>query len=280
VWPRFRQRFGIDRIREFYAATEGNAVMFNLDGKEGAIGRVPFWLKPIFPMTNVRLKSDGDHEAILRNANGFCEECAPGEIGELVSEIVFDPMKPGQRFDGYADRGATEAKILRDVFKKGDAWFRSGDLVRRDRQAYFYFVDRMGDTFRWRGENVATSEVAETISASGEVREANAYGVNVPGYDGKVGMVALALAEDCDLERLHAYVHRALPPYARPLFLRIQPKIDATSTFKQRKFNLVAEGYDPAKITDALYFDDPRSGRYVALDAALHRQIVIGAIRL
>jgi fatty-acyl-CoA synthase len=280
VWPNFRERFRIPNIREFYAATEGNAVMFNIDGKEGAIGRVPFWLKPLFPMANVRLRAEDDVDTIYRNAAGFCEVCAPGEIGELVSEIVFDPMKPGQRFDGYADQTATEAKILRDVFKKGDAWFRSADLVRRDAQGYFYFVDRLGDTFRWKGENVSTSEVAETLGACPGLQEANSYGVRVPGYDGRAGMVAIAVADDFDLERLRTYAASALPPYARPVFVRIQPKIDATSTFKQRKFNLVQEGFDPAVVADRLYFDDPRTGGYVPLDPALYAEIVAGLVRL
>src|ERR1019366_1865541 len=122
------------------------------------------------------------------------------------------------------------AKILRDVFKQGDAWFRSADLVKRDRQNYFYFVDRLGDTFRWKGENVSTSEVAETLDACQGVREANVYGIRVPGHDGKVGMVALVVGADFDLTRLHAYVHATLAPYARPLLLRIQARIDATST--------------------------------------------------
>jgi fatty-acyl-CoA synthase len=211
VWRLFQERFGIPRIVEFYAATEGNAVMFNLDGKEGAIGRVPFWLRPMFPMTNVRMRSEGDEDTVWRGPDGFCVECAPGEIGELVSEIVVDPMKPGQRFDGYADRGATEAKILRDVFKKGDTWFRSADLVRRDPQGYYYFVDRLGDTFRWKGENVSTSEVAEIINSCAGVRESNVFGVRVPGHDGKAGMAALAVVDDFDLGALHRCVEVGLP---------------------------------------------------------------------
>jgi fatty-acyl-CoA synthase len=189
-------------------------------------------------------------------------------------------MKPGQRFDGYADRGATESKILRDVFKKGDMWFRSADLVKRDAAGYYYFVDRIGDTFRWKGENVSTSEVAETLDTCDGVREANAYGVRIPGHDGKAGMVALVVDEEFDLERLRAYVHGALPFYARPLFLRIQARIDATSTFKQRKFNLVREGFDPAAIEEPLFFDDPRTERYVPLTPGLYREIVGGQVRL
>jgi fatty-acyl-CoA synthase len=152
--------------------------------------------------------------------------------------------------------------------------------VKRDRQNYYYFVDRLGDTYRWKGENVATSEVAETLSAAGGVREANAYGVRIPGHDGKAGMVALVVADGFDLERFHEYVDGALPSFARPLFLRIQGKIDATSTFKQRKFNLVREGFDPEQIEGPVYFDDPRTNRYVRLEPPLYRAIVGGQIRL
>jgi fatty-acyl-CoA synthase len=280
IWDTFQQRFAIRHIREFYAATEGNAVMFNLDGTPGAIGRCPFWLRPIFPMINIRLEHELDHENIVRGADGFCVECAPGEVGELISEIVFDPMKPGQRFDGYADRAATETKILRDVFKKGDMWFRSADLVRRDRNGYYYFVDRIGDTFRWKGENVSTSEVAEMIHTFDGVEEANVYGVTVDGFDGRAGMVAIVIGSGFDLERLRKYIHAKLPAYARPLFVRMQKSIDKTSTFKQRKINLVREGFDPQTIADRLYFDDPRAGGYVRLDADLYRQIQSGGVRL
>ena len=280
IWETFKQRFAIRDIREFYAATEGNAVMFNLDGTPGAIGRCPFWLKPMFPMVNIRLTHEFDHETVLRGADGFCVKCAPGEVGELVSEIAFDPMKPGQRFDGYADPIATEAKILHSVFRKGDLWFRSADLVRRDRNGYFYFVDRIGDTFRWKGENVSTAEVAEIIDTFDGVREATVYGVKIEGLEGKAGMVAIVAGDHFDRERLRRHIHANLAPYARPLFIRMRESIDATSTFKQRKIHLTGEGFDPAAITDLVFFDDSRAGRYVQLDIDLYRQIQSGSLRL
>jgi fatty-acyl-CoA synthase len=281
VWEPFRRRFGIREIREFYAATEGNAVMFNLDGTPGAIGRCPRWLKPMFPMVNVRLV-DGEESlaAVLRGADGFAVPCAPGEVGELISEIVFDPMKPGQRFDGYADRASTEAKIMRDVFRPGDMWFRSADLVRRNRRGHFFFVDRLGDTFRWKGENVSTAEVAEIIDAGGFVQEAAAFGVAVPGCDGKAGMVAVVPGTDFSLEALWRHVQARLPSYARPLFVRLQAEIDATSTFKQRKLTLQREGFDPAACgDDPLYFAAPDGDGYVPLDQALYGRIMGGAVR-
>ena len=278
IWEGFRTRFGIPVIREFYAATEGNAIMFNLDGTPGSIGRCPAWARVIFPMEVVAFDLEG--EKPLRGNDGFCVRAGDGEVGELISRIVFDPLKPGQRFDGYADAAATETKILRDVFEKGDMWFRSGDLVRRDKQGYFFFVDRIGDTYRWKGENVATSEVAEVIHTFDGVGEANVYGVPVPGYDGKAGMVALVPGEGFELAALRDHVHARLPAYARPLFIRLQASIDATSTFKQKKLDLVREGFDPDRVGDPLYFDDAQAGRYVPLDAALRAAICSGSVRL
>jgi fatty-acyl-CoA synthase len=278
VWPAFKARFRIPHIREFYAATEGNALLFNFEDKPGSVGRVPRWLRRIFPITTIRF--DLERGMPMRDAEGRCMECAANEVGEMISEIVVDPKRPGQRFEGYADGGESEQKVLRDVFRAGDAWFRTGDLMRRDARGYFYFVDRVGDTFRWKGENVSTSEVAEAITGFPGVLEANAYGVAVPGTEGRVGMAALALEDGADLAALRAHVHAALSPYARPAFLRLQKAIEATSTFKQRKIVLVREGYDPAMVGDPLYFDDPAAGAYVPLDAALHARIVAGEIRL
>ena len=278
IWQPFKERFRIPVIREFYAATEGNAIMFNLDGMPGSIGRCPAWARIIFPMAVLRF--DIVNEIPVRGADGFCVPADSTEIGELVSRIVFDPLKPGQRFDGYADKAATETKILRDVFEKGDMWFRSGDLVRRDRNGYFFFVDRIGDTFRWKGENVSTSEVAEIIHTLDGVEEANVYGVPVPGYEGKAGMAALVPGAAFDLDRLHAHVHARLAYFARPLFLRLQKAIDATSTFKQKKIDLVREGFDPAVVADPLFFDDVAAGRYVPLDASLREEILVGRRRL
>jgi fatty-acyl-CoA synthase len=235
-------------------------------------------LKRIFPIRNVRFDAEGRKPA--RSAEGRCMECAPGEVGEMISQIVIDPRRPGQRFEGYADRGESERKVLRDVFEAGDAWFRTGDLMRRDLRGYFYFVDRIGDTFRWKGENVSTLEVAEMVTRFPGVEEANIYGVEVPGTEGRVGMAALVLHGAPDLGALRLHIHASLSPYARPAFIRLQRAIEATSTFKQRKVALVEEGFDPGRITDPLYFDHPEAGTYVVLDAPLHARILTGEIRL
>jgi fatty-acyl-CoA synthase len=278
IWETFKTRFGIKHIREFYAATEGNAILFNLDDTPGAVGRVPKWANFIFPLKVIRF--DIDKEEPVRGADGFCIECAPDEIGECVSRILISPLKPGQRFDGYSDRAATEKKILRDAFEAGDMWFRSGDLMRRDARGYFFFVDRIGDTFRWKGENVATSEVAELINTFDSVRDANVYGVPVAGREGKAGMVALVAGDGFELAALRRHVHAHLSPYARPLFLRLQTEIETTSTFKQRKVELVRDGFDPGKIAEPLYFDDAAAGAYVPLGAELFRKIQAGEVRV
>jgi fatty-acyl-CoA synthase len=278
IWPEFKRRFAIPHIREFYAATEGNAVLFNFDDTPGAIGRCPWWARIVFPMAVVRF--DLDREQPVRDAEGRCIRCAPGEVGELISHIVLNPLKPGQRFDGYADPAATEAKILRNVFRPGDEWFRSGDLVRRDRRGYYFFVDRVGDTYRWKGENVSTSEVAETIHTCAGVAEANIYGVAVAGQDGRAGMAAVVSGVGFDLVVLRAHVHAHLPPHARPLFVRLQEQIDSTSTFKQRKIRLVQEGFDPDQVADPIYFDDGGVSAYLRLDSALFHEIQSGRLRL
>jgi fatty-acyl-CoA synthase len=198
----------------------------------------------------------------------------------VVGRILNDPEKPANRFEGYADKEATQKKILHDVFEKGDAYFRTGDLMRQDENGFFYFVDRIGDTFRWKSENVATSEVSEAITVFPGVKEANVYGVPVPGYDGKVGMAAVVADENLDLGGLREYLAQSLPEYAQPAFLRIQPQLDVTGTFKQRKVDLVKEGFDPGKITDTLYFNDAKNKRFVPLDRALYQRICQGEVRL
>ena len=189
-------------------------------------------------------------------------------------------MMPTNRFEGYADRADSERKILRDVFAPGDAWFRTGDLMRRDKRGYFYFVDRIGDTFRWKGENVSTAEVAETICRFPGIRDATVYGVTVAGHDGRAGMAAIVADDAVDLAALRTHLHALLPGYARPLFLRVRGEIELTITFKQKKADLVAQGFDPGATADAIYFDDPRQNGYVRLDTAIHRELVGGKIRL
>ena len=278
LWEEFKTRFRIPAILEFYGATEGNVNIFNFEGKPGAVGRVPWFVSHRFPIAVVRY--DVERGQPVRGANGFCVRCDPNEPGEVIGKIINKASKPGNRFEGYAATAQNESKILRDVFKKSDAWFRTGDLMRKDENGYFYFVDRVGDTFRWKGENVSTSEVAEVINSFPGIVDANVYGVAIAGREGRAGMAAIVCSKPCDLEALHAHLRSNLPDYARPLFLRIQGEIDVTGTFKQKKVDLVKQGFTPAGIADAIYFSDPQSGGFVRLDAALHERIETGQVRL
>ena len=277
VWEPFKDRFAIPRILEFYAATEGNFSLFNVEGKPGAIGRIPSFLTHRFPAALVRF--DVEAGAPLRDANGLCIRSAAGEVGEALGRIGV--MKDGGgRFEGYTSAAETEKKVLRDVFAPDDAWFRTGDLMMRDAEGYFYFVDRIGDTFRWKGENVATLEVAEAIAACPGVADATVYGVTVPGHDGRAGMAAIVAGEDFDLQQLHDHLRDRLPAYAVPLFVRILPSLSLTETFKQKKQDLVRDGFDPACVKDPLFFRNAEKGAYVALDAAAAAQIARGEVRV
>jgi len=273
VWRQFQERFGIPRMLEFYAATEGNFSLYNVEGKVGAVGRVPSFLGHRFPLALVRF----DHAAgkPARGADGFCIRCAADEPGEAIGRIG-----DGASFEGYTNKTESERKVLRDVFARGDAWYRTGDLMRKDAAGFFYFVDRTGDTFRWKGENVATAEVAEAIGEFPGVIEAAVYGVTVPATEGAAGMATIVADGALDLAALREHLLRRLPPYARPLFVRIKDRIDLTATFKHKKNELQREGYDPAATTDAIYFDDPAQRAFVPLDATLHARLSAGAIRL
>jgi fatty-acyl-CoA synthase len=278
VWRDFQSRFRIPRILEFYAATEGNVSLFNVEGKPGAVGRIPPFLGHRFPATLV--KFDVAQNAPVRDAEGFCVRCRPNEVGEAIGKILPDPSHLGSRFEGYTDKEASEEKILRHVFETGDTWFRTGDLMRKDEEGYFYFVDRIGDTFRWKGENVATAEVAETICAFPAVRAAIVYGVAVPGTDGRAGMAVLVTDAALDLAAFRTHLVNRLPAYARPLFLRIRRDMAMTATFKHTKTDFVREGYDPAATTDPIYVNDPDRQAFVRLDRALYERIQGGACRL
>ena len=273
IWQTFQSRFRIPKIVEFYGATEGNVSMLNYDGRLGAVGRIPSYMRSLMPVRIVRF--DVEHEMPIRNAEGFCIECDSDEAGEAIGRISSDPR---QRFEGYSREEDTRKKILRDVFEKGDAWFRTGDLLKRDAHGYFYFVDRIGDTFRFKGENVSTNEVAEALGVIAGIKEANVYGISLPGMDGRVGMAALAVEPGFRLDRLAAQLAASLPAYAQPVFIRLRPELEITGTFKLRKVDLVQEGADPARIDDPLYV--LKEDQYVPLDAQYYADICAGRIRL
>jgi len=264
IWAAFQERFGVPVVREFYGATEGIAITINTQGRPGMMGRM-------LPGQAV-LRCNRESGEPIRNAAGFCERVRPGEVGLLVSRI--SGVLP---FDGYVDRQSTQKKILQDVFKQGDRYFDTADLIELHEGRWLSFVDRIGDTFRWKGENVSTNEVAEILSGAEGLLEANVYGVQVPGTEGRAGMGALKVTADFDLEGFAAFVMEKLPGYQRPLFIRLLgEEMRATSTFKQQKVDYRKEGFDPSAICDPLYL---LSGcRYLPIDADLFASIGRGEV--
>jgi citronellyl-CoA synthetase len=264
VWMDFKKRFGIDRIAEFYGSSEGNVAFANLMNKDCTVG-----------MTSAEValvQYDVLNDEIVRDANGRCIPVAEGEPGLLLGKITEDTV-----FEGYTDAEATEKKIVRDALEAGDAWFNSGDLMQTVDVGFtlgyphYQFVDRVGDTFRWKSENVSTNEVGEILNGFDDIEFCNVYGVEIPGADGRAGMVAVTLKENVahlDLSAFAAYADRELPTYAVPLFVRVQRDIDVTGTFKMVKGDLRKEGYDIRQTSDPIFVRLPGSADYVAMDDA------------
>jgi fatty-acyl-CoA synthase len=276
VWPQFQQRFRIPQILEYYAATEGNFSLYNCEERIGAIGRIPPFLSHRVPVALV--KFDVESALPLRDGSGRCVRCVPGEVGEAIGQIL--AASGVTRFEGYSDAAASGAKVLRGVFAPGDTWYRTGDLMRQDEQGFFYFVDRVGDTFRWKGENVSTTEVAAVIGSCPGVAEVAVYGVTVAGAEGRAGMAAIVVNDEFDLCELRSMLTARLPDYARPLFVRIVAAIELTGTFKLRKQELAAQGFDPGNVGDALYMDDASRQAYVRFDPAMHELLLSGSLRV
>jgi fatty-acyl-CoA synthase len=275
IWTPFKERFGIARIVEMYGATEGNVALQNLDDRPGSVGKPHAMLADQVALARI----DRATGTLARGADGFCIRCAPDEPGELLGKVG---LAGAMEYDGYTDREATERKLVRDVFAPGDAWFRSGDCLRCDAEGYYYFVDRLGDTFRWKGENVATMEVADRLNAAPGVTESNVFGVVIPGEDGRAGMAAVVLADGARFDGAAFYAHaeRHLPRYACPAFVRLVPAMDVTGTLKQRKSTLAADGYDPSVVTDPLFVRDDATRSYVPLTRERYAAIRSGTLRL
>jgi solute carrier family 27 fatty acid transporter 1/4 len=277
IWEPFQKRFNVERICEFYGSTEGNANIINMEGKVGAVGFKSLILPSVLPV--ILIKVDEETGEPIRDKDGLCIECEPGEPGEFVGRI--QKNHPLRDFDGYADESATKKKILRDVFKKGDLCFRSGDVLVMDEFGYFYFRDRTGDTFRWRGENVSTSEVEGVLSHILDHKDCVVYGVEVPGCEGRAGMAAIHDPDDdVDLDALAKGMKKALAAFARPVFVRKVRQLDTTGTYKLKKLDLQHEAFDMERVQDPLYFLDPSTGTYVPLDETLYDQILTGKTRL
>ncbi|RVE75619.1 hypothetical protein OJAV_G00000500 [Oryzias javanicus] len=277
VWEEFVQRFKIQRVGEFYGATECNCSLINIDGKVGACGFNSRILPSFYPIRLVRVQED--HKELLRDSQGLCIPCLPGEPGMLVGRI--NSTDPLRRFDGYCDQASTNQKIAYNVFEMGDAAYVSGDVLVMDEYGYMYFKDRSGDTFRWRGENVSTMEVEGVLSGLLGHTDVAVYGVSVPGVEGSAGMAALAhTGEQMDLDTFLTAVRQALPSYARPVFLRLMPSVDTTGTFKILKIRLQREGYKPNESSDRMYFLNGRADRYEPVTEELYEAINEGRVSL
>jgi fatty-acyl-CoA synthase len=278
VWESFQERFHIPQILEYYAATEGSFSLYNCEGRPGAIGRIPPFLSHRMPVALVKFDPAG--AAPERNEQGLCMRCGVNEVGEAIGEITNAAGKHSGRFEGYADAEASEKKVLRNVFAHGDAWYRTGDLMRKDAQGFYYFVDRVGDTYRWKGENVSTGEVTAVVTAFRGVTDAAVFGVTVPGAEGRAGMAALVVDPSFDLDAFRSHLVERLPDYARPLFLRLVAAIEVTGTFKLKKQELATAGYEQSAAGDTLYVYDRQRGAYVVIDESVAAQIRGAKLRL
>lgn len=278
IWREFEKRFRVGAIREFYGSTEGNASLVNTTGKRGSLGFVSLILPNFYSVA--LLSCDLTTGKLTRSENGLCIQCKPGETGQLVGLIAKDD--PAREFRGYVSQGATRETLVRDVLRKGDSAFLTGDLLMMDRQGYLYFRDRLGDTFRWKGENVSTMEVEAAIKmALGNTVDVVVYGVEVKGHDGKAGMATLlAQNNTLDLDALTQHLVAALPPYAVPRFIRITTELELTDTLKLKKYQLQQEGFNPKSIDDDMYFLNQADGQYVPLTKFLYQRILAGEEKL
>ena len=266
VWERFRDRFAIPEILEFYAATESTVSLYNVEGKVGALGRVPPLMRHRSPAALIRV--DPESGVPERGSDGLCMPAAPGEVGELVGRVSDDPARLAERFEGYTQADESHRKLLRDVERPADRWFRSGDLMRQDSAGFFYFVDRAGETFRWRGENVSAGEVCDVIRRVPGIRDVAVYGVAVPGQEGRAGMAAIVIGPDFTWAGLRDALAANLPGYARPLFVRVCDELERTDTFKVRTGALARAGYDPRLCADPVFAADGSRDGFGPLDPA------------
>ncbi|GFO37969.1 very long-chain acyl-coa synthetase [Plakobranchus ocellatus] len=261
IWVEVAKRFKIPHIVEFFGATEGPSMLLNVSGKPGAIGRLSPLLNALDSDPKALVKFDYGTAMPLRDKNGHCMKVGIGEPGLFLSRVPQHLIKDGSFKVYKSSDEANEKKLIRNAFVPGDLYFNFGDVFVMDKEYFIYFQDRIGDTFRWKGENVSTTELANVITAVPFVEDANVYGVSMPGNDGRAGMAAITINPGTSLsakemKELYDHVCEELPTYARPLFIRHLNQAIITGTFKQRKVELVKEGYDLSLVKDPLFFLD------------------------
>jgi citronellyl-CoA synthetase len=272
LWKPFKDRFGVDQVLELYASSEGNIGFSNIFNFDNTVGFCPL------PYKIVQFDKEADQP--VRGANGFMIEAKKGEPGLLVGEIT--DKTP---FDGYTDPAKNDACILKDVFVKGDRYFNTGDLLRDIGFRHAQFVDRTGDTFRWKGENVSTTEVENIMNGHHTLQDAVVYGVEIPNTNGRAGMAAITpheghLESGLDLPGLLAHMKAEVPAYAVPVFLRVRHDVETTGTFKYQKSHLKAEGFDPRRVNgEHLYVMLPGTNEYTLLTDEIHSNILAGKYR-
>ncbi|MCP4625465.1 MAG: long-chain-acyl-CoA synthetase [bacterium] len=269
IWHDFKNRFGISKVYEIYGAAESNLYFVNLLNLDCTVGRcrVPYAI----------VKFDIDEDSAIRDENGFMQRIEVGRTGLLLGEI--SETNP---FVGYTSREATESKIIHNVFTQGDSWFNTGDLIRDIGYGHVQFVDRTGDTFRWKGENVSTTEVEEVANTLPQVSLSTVYGVKMPGGDGRAGMIAIipeCSMEEFDLKELSGHFQATLPSYAVPKFVRMNKHLEYTPTHKIKKVQLKKDAFDPGRINDALYVLLPGEAEYQSLTAKIYQNILNGEYR-
>lgn len=276
IWKQFQKRFFINRIIEFYGSTEGNVNVCNYKGKPGACGILSVVLSFLNPIRLLKVDENGKY---IRDANGYCIQAGIDEQGEAVGLI--SNMLAHRRFDGYEDKSSTTKKVLRNVFKAGDEYFLSGDIMKMDEEGYLYFCDRTGDTFRWKGENVSTMEVEGIVQHILDHRDVTVYGVEVPGMEGRAGMAAIVGTVDTvNFTTLLQQLSLSLPAYAIPLFIRLSSDATTTGTLKLKKVGLRNEGYNLDKVSDPLFFLHPHQKGYVPFTQQVCEELSSGTLRV
>ena len=264
IWEKFQTRFKIPKIRELYGATEGVGALVNTHGRPGMVGR--------YMRGSLVIKCDLETGEPLRNSEGYCESVDVGETGLFISKL-----SKLATFEGYLDKQASNKKIMTDVFEDGDSWFNSGDLLTRHENNWLSFADRVGDTYRWKSENVSTMEVAAIINKYPEVLDSNVYGVEVQSAEGKAGMDLMNVSDEFDFDVFSNHIEKNLNAFQLPYFIRIAEVMKTTGTFKHQKEDLKKQGFDPSVIEDKLYFY--QKGKYVEIDSSLYEKIQSGEQR-
>jgi fatty-acyl-CoA synthase len=273
VWPALQKRFGIPQICEFYAATDFPGAIVNITGTIGSVGHIVLARARGYRL----LRVDSVTGALVRGPSGRAIECAAGEAGELVLRLRASPHGATGVYAGYVEEQHTASRLVQDVFDAGDLYCRSGDLLRRDAAGHYWFVDRLGDSFRFKGENVASCEVEAAFAGLSGVAHVAVVGVSVPGVDGRPGLLVLASEAEPVLDELTARA-RTLPHYARPCFVRVVPALELTASLKLKKRLLALDGVDPGQVSGPLYFWDGQ--RYAALGPLAFSGIMQGKLRL